>query len=148
MVIWKLVHICWQKRKCWNFNFRRVALIGYSFVFQIWNLVNGDENLCAFVEEKLFEVGNLYYITLHLDLYSRLYCQGWCSSLRKSLVKGERFVRYEEKHKFTSPIFSEICPHSCKLASHVIFGSVVSQLWSETPKQTDRMLRQLLLEDN
>lgn len=32
--------------------------------------------------------------------------------------------------------FSKICPRTSELPSHAIYGSVISQLWSKTQKQT------------
>lgn len=56
--------------------------------------------------------GETYYITLHLHSYCRLFFQS----------------RVYNTH------FAEIRPHSCELATHVICGSVVTQLCSETLK--------------
>ena len=56
--------------------------------------------------------GETYYITLHLHSYCRLFFQS----------------------RVYNTDFAEIRPHSCELATHVICGSVVTQLRSETLK--------------
>ena len=56
--------------------------------------------------------GRNFITTLHLHSYCRQFFQSWVYN----------------------PNFAEIRPHSCELATHVICGSVVTQLCSETLK--------------
>ncbi len=77
------------------------------------------ENWCAYVGGKSFEKLKLYFETLWLYL-----CTG---------IAGCSFR--VDTH------FSEIWPHRYKLETHLIFGRIVSQPWSETLKIWNRKKR-------
>lgn len=85
-----------------------------------------SEKSCAYVEKKFWNVktvlkGQLYDETLW----------GW----------HLHFWRVLFQHLLFNTNLSWIWPHSCKLSSHVIIGTVLSQVWFETLLQKVRKKR-------
>lgn len=82
------------------------VLVVYYLVFLVWNLVNADQKTGAqMLEGESFE-------TLKLE-----FRKGKIIFLNIAEVHLHLCCRVNKTH------FSEISPHSCKLASHVISGS-------------------------
>lgn len=88
----------------------------------------------------------------HFQSFTASLCCSWCADIKmflnvETFKMANLFKTFVDVHLrwVYKTHFPEICPPSCKLASHVISGSVVMQLWSKTLKHITHNLMSVVI---